>query len=181
MTYAQRPMGDYKTHGYAGDPGFLSSLWKGFKKVAKFIPGPIGVIATAAGVAGALGGKMTPPIMGQRGQPPAFGYPSFPGVGTSPYPGGGPWTRAQRDRGSAAMGFLPGGVPRDVSQPGGVCPTGYHYAKDGSGRLVRNRRMNVANPRALRRSMRRVQGFEKLAKRTIQFTRRVRMKKRKSS
>jgi len=57
-------------------------------------------------------------------------------------------------------------------------PSGYHYAKDGSGRIVRNRRMNVANPRALRRSMRRVQGFEKLAKRTIQFTRRVKMKKR---
>jgi len=60
-------------------------------------------------------------------------------------------------------------------------PSGYHFAKDGSGRLVRNRRMNVANPRALRRSMRRVQGFEKLARRTITFTRRTRMKKRKSS
>jgi len=60
-------------------------------------------------------------------------------------------------------------------------PSGYHYAKDGSGRIVRNRRMNVANPRALRRSMRRVQGFEKLAKRTIQFTRRVKMKKRRTS
>jgi len=41
--------------------------------------------------------------------------------------------------------------------------------------------MNIANPRALRRSMRRVQGFEKLARRTITFTRRVKMRKRKSS
>jgi hypothetical protein len=40
------------------------------------------------------------------------------------------------------------------------------------------RRMNVGNVRALRRSMRRVQGFAKLAKKTIQFTQRVRMKKR---
>ena len=63
----------------------------------------------------------------------------------------------------------------------GAVPSGYHYAKDGSGRIVRNRRMNVANPRALRKAMRRVQGFEKLAKRTIQFTRRVKMKKRRSS
>ena len=62
-----------------------------------------------------------------------------------------------------------------------MIPSGYHFAKDGSGRLVRNRRMNVANPRALRRSMRRVQGFEKLARRTITFTRRVKMKKRKTS
>jgi len=55
-----------------------------------------------------------------------------------------------------------------------MTPSGYHYAKDGSGRLVRNRRMNVANPRALRRAMRRAQGFEKLAKRAINFNKRVR-------
>lgn len=40
------------------------------------------------------------------------------------------------------------------------------------------RRMNVGNVRALRRSMRRVQAFAKLARRTIQFTQRVKMKKR---
>jgi len=57
---------------------------------------------------------------------------------------------------------------------GGACPSGYHLAKDGSGRWVRNRRMNVANPKALRRAMRRAQGFEKLAKRSINFNKRVR-------
>ena len=80
--------------------------------------------------------------------------------------------------------FLPGGRPlfsrRDVSMtiqgqpslggytapPGGCCPSGYHFAKDGSGRCVRNRSMNVANPRALRRSLRRVSGFGKLAQRS---------------
>jgi len=36
--------------------------------------------------------------------------------------------------------------------------------------------MNVANPRALRRSLRRVKGFEKLARKTIVMTRRVRTK-----
>ena len=173
MSYYGQPMGDYKTYGYAGDPGFLSSLWKGVKKVYKWASGPSGVIAAAAGTAGMLGGKMTPPIMGERGQPPAFGYPtSFPGVGIKPYAYGGPWTRSQRDLGSARM------LPGPSTQPGGACPTGYHYAKDGSGRLVRNRRMNIANPRALRRAMRRVQGFEKLAKRTITFTRRTRLKKK---
>ena len=180
MTYAARPMGDYKTYGYSGDPGFLSSLWKGFKKVAKFIPGPIGTIARVAGVAtiaGAGAKILTPPIQGKM-TPPAFGYPSFPAVGTSPYPGGGPWTAQQMRSGSQQMLASPSYGA--MVGPQGGCPTGYHYAKDGSGRLVRNRRMNIANPRALRRAMRRVQGFEKMAKRTIQFTRRVKMKKRGS-
>jgi hypothetical protein len=41
------------------------------------------------------------------------------------------------------------------------------------------RRMNVGNVRALRRSMRRVQGFAKLAKKVITFTHHVKMKKRR--
>jgi len=73
-------------------------------------------------------------------------------------------------------GVLPGG-----GRTGTMIPAGYHWDKATGTKLVRNRRMNVANPRALRRSMRRVQGFEKLARRTITFTRRVKMKKRKSS
>jgi len=85
--------------------------------------------------------------------------------------------------------ILPGGVPfigrRSVSMtmpvgptgytapPGGCCPSGYHLAKDGSGRCVRNRSMNVANPRALRRSLRRVAGFGKLAQRSKKDIRRA--------
>lgn len=38
-------------------------------------------------------------------------------------------------------------------------------------------RMNPLNPRALRRSMRRVQRFAKFAQHTIAFTKRVKMKK----
>jgi len=168
MSYAQRPMGDYKTYGYAGDPGWLSSIWKGIKKVAPaiiggIIGGPAGAILGAAGGGGGV--KPTPPIL-----PQAFGGPPIPpGAmgGAVTFPGGTSFSVAGVRRAPGA----PAGLP------GGVCPSGWHYAKDGSGRLVRNRRMNVANPRALRRSMRRVQGFEKLAKRTIQFTRRVKMKK----
>lgn len=43
----------------------------------------------------------------------------------------------------------------------------------------RRRRMNPLNPRALRRSMRRVQSFARFAQRTISFTKRVRMKRRR--
>jgi len=181
MSYAQRPMGDYKTYGYAGDPGFLSSLWKGIKKIARpviggLIGGPVGaVVAGRMGTARAtIMPVQTPtsfPGMGFTGPSPGIGArgPSMPEWWNKPAPG---WLGSQRFAGQPTVGGVPTGAP---------CPSGYHYAKDGSGRLVRNRRMNVANPRALRRSMRRVQGFEKLARRTIQFTRRVKMKKRRSS
>ena len=42
------------------------------------------------------------------------------------------------------------------------CPAGFHPAKDGSGRCVRNRRMNFGNARAARRSVRRLKGARKL-------------------
>ena len=179
MSYYQRPMGDYKTYGYAGDPGFLSSLWKGVKKVAApiiggMIGGPFGAMAGAA----LGGGGATPPIVAAtpakpwgmqlgplsfRGSTP----PSFPGAGAlgPQVPGFGTGASAQNMTSAAVGAALP--------------PRGYHMAKSGPPRWVRNRRMNVANPRALRRSMRRVQGFEKLARRTITFTRRTRIKKSK--
>jgi len=181
MSYYRPAMGDYKTYGYAGDPGFLSSLWKGIKSVALPILG--GMIAGPVGAAagGAVGGG------GQKPAPPAFQLPGFAGGAVS-FPGGT----------QVGVGFQPGamvpgqgrlppftaqgpGVLPSGGRGGAMVPSGYHFAKDGSGRIVRNRRMNIANPRALRRSMRRVQGFEKLARRTITFTRRVKMKKRKSS
>jgi len=181
MSYYGRPAGDYKTYGYAGDPGFLSSLWKGVKKIA----GPIigGLIAGPAGVA--IGGAVT------GGGGPAAPTPQFPVApgtvgGAIAFPGGMRLSTAYTPM-TPGQGRLPpytargAGVLPAGGRGGTMVPSGYHFAKDGSGRLVRNRRMNVANPRALRRSMRRVQGFEKLARRTITFTRRTRMKKRKSS
>lgn len=48
-----------------------------------------------------------------------------------------------------------------------------------AGRWVKNRRMNPCNPKALRRSMRRVASFAKFAKSAITFTQRVKMKKRR--
>jgi len=181
MSYYRRPMGDYKTYGYAGDPGFLSSLWKGVKSIALPILG--GMIAGPVGA-----GAVTAMTQNGKRPPPQFTVPGTVG-GAISFPGGtqvgmgftggqvGPGVGRLPPFTAAGPGVLPGGG-RNL---GGMVPSGYHFAKDGSGKLVRNRRMNVANPRALRRSMRRVQGFEKLARRTISFTRRVRMKKRKSS
>jgi len=173
-------MGDYKTYGYGGDPSFLSRLWKKVRPIAApilggLIGGPFGAV-----IGGALGGRAKPPPVAQVPT-------SFPGVGMQAgmFPAvpaiirGAGRVLTSRTTAAAAAGAT---AAQMMTGPGGqqVCPSGYHFAKDGSGRLVRNRRMNIANPRALRRAMRRVQGFEKMAKRTITFTKRVRMKTRKS-
>jgi len=173
-------MGDYKTYGYAGDPGFLSSLWKGVKKFAPALLG--GLIGGIPGAVAGLGGTSGPKITGKQLTIPGTigGQISFPGgtsvgLGFQPgvmQPGQGrlpPFT-------ATGPGVLPAG-----GRGGSLVPSGYHFAKDGSGRLVRNRRMNVANPRALRRAMRRASGFEKLAKRAINFNKRVRPARKRSS
>jgi hypothetical protein len=181
MSYYSPQAGDYKTYGYAGDPGFLSSLWRGVKKIAGpiiggLIGGPVGAV-----LGGAIGGAKPAPAPMQFPMVPTAGRGGFPIVGQVTMPGGASISGGVMVPGRGPLPpFAPGGVGQ-AGRGGAMMPSGYHYAKDGSGRLVRNRRMNVANPRALRRSMRRVQGFEKLARRTITFTRRVKMKKRKTS
>jgi len=161
MSYANRPMGDYKTYGYAGDPGFLSSAWGFLKK--KVLPkalaifgGPAGAVAGA--VLGAAGGAAS-----SRGTAPKLAPPPGSVGGAISFPGGTTVSVA---------GVLP-----SHAAMGAHAPSGYHLDKATGTRWVRNRRMNIANPRALRKAMRRVQGFEKLAKRTITFTKRVRIKK----
>ena len=181
MSYYSRPQGDYKTYGYAGDPGWLSSIWKGIKKVAPsiiggFVGGPVGaVIGSQSGGGGGkqltvpgtfggtvafpggmtVGGAYTPgTIVPGQGRLPPF---TAKGAGVLPYGG------------RTTAGFSAQGCPQ--------CPTGYHFDKRTGLKCVRNRRMNVANPRALRRSLRRIQGFEKLVKRTFSVSGTVRVKK----
>ncbi len=179
MSYYRPPMGDYKTYGYAGDPGWLSSIWKGIKKVAPSvlgfaIGGPAGMAAVDVltskktkrpGTAMTVPGTFTGAVGFPGGMALGAAYtPSVitPGQGRLP-----PFT-------ATGAGVLP------MGGRGGVCaPSGYHFAKDGSGRMVRNRRMNVANPKALRRSLRRVQGFEKLVRRTFTISGTVKPKKRR--
>jgi len=161
MSYAQRPMGDYKTYGYAGDPGWLSSIWRGIKKVAPriigaVVGGPVGAVITGATIGGAV-------VSATKPRPPALPVPPGSIGGAVSFPGGTTVSVA---------GVLP-----SHAAVGAHAPAGYHLDKATRSRWVRNRRMNIANPRALRKAMRRVQGFEKLAKRTISFTRRVKMKK----
>ena len=156
--------GDY----YQGDPflgvGALAGLaFKGIKKIFSR-PKTSTALATirsgslSPGIRGAIGG-----IAGGLLPIPSFALDRRPGT----VPSRGPIrTRIER--------ILPGGRTGREAQ---ACLAGYHFNKQVStGRqtmgmeagtfCVRNRRMNVANPRALRRSLRRVCGFGKLAART---------------
>ncbi len=154
-------MGDYKTYGKGGDPGWLSSILKTIKKpLIRGVGTLFGPIGTAIAVGATVGGaviKATKP-----GAPPIAPPPGSIGGAVS-FPGG-------------TTVSVAGGLPAHAAV-GAHAPAGYHLDKATRSRWVRNRRMNIANPRALRKAMRRVQGFEKLAKRTISFTRRVKMKK----
>jgi len=164
MSYYNRPMGDYATGGYGypqGDPGFLQFVGGILKKAAPVIGkffGPVGsVLGAAIGAAGAA--KALMPVA-----PPVPGAAAFPG--------GGLLVPAAAAIGAGVAGY------QGAAVAGGVCAAGYHPRKDKRlpFKCVRNRRMNIANPRALRRGMRRVKGFEKLARSTISFTKRVRIK-----
>lgn len=146
MGYMRSYQGDYM-RSYVGDPGLFGFIGKLAGKILRKTP--IGRAATAVGI-------LKPP------GPPGFGgIPPPPrGLGQVPV---GPGTQVPVRFNPRAI--APGGQPFITAQ--GCAPTGYHFAKDGSGRLVRNRRMNVANVHALRRATRRQKGFVKLAKRSL--------------
>jgi len=164
MSYYNRPMGDYRTGGYGypqGDPGLFSILGKIIKPIWKVVK----PLILPAAVGAATGTAVT-----TVAAPPAA--PAIPGAAAFPGAGYGIPAAAGAMVGGAIAGYQAGAVPA------GMCPAGYHPRKDRRlpFKCVRNRRMNIANPRALRRGMRRVKGFEKLARRTISFTKRVRIK-----
>lgn len=161
MSYYNRPMGDYSTGGYGfpqGDPGLLGFLGKVIpiaKKVVAMFRSPTGRAVVTAGVGAAaveVGQRMLAP--GGAG-PPAPPGAGFPGVGLP---------SVMRGVGLTTHGVMP---------INGVCPVGYHLRKSDKAFCVRNRRTNVANPRALRRSIRRLRGFEKIARKTLRATKRV--------
>lgn len=149
MAYLQSHRGDYLS-GYQGGLGsFLGGALRGAINIGRRALGtmtPAGRIATGLAVA-------TPVVR------------SLPGI---PMPGG-------RQMHPAA--FLPGGQPliTGPQAPGDVVPKGYrlnkssYWLKDGTfvpagTRYVKIRRRNMANGRALRRSIGRVQGFNRLVK-----------------
>jgi len=152
MAYYQGVRGDYYRGG-RGDPFSIGGMLSGVAKVAGGVVGgflkggPLGAIAGGiqafpggAAVTPGINPVLPPPLISSAGLlssvPVPSGRPALPGYVQRPAKG----------IGAAISRILPGGE------------TGYVYG--------RRPRMNVTNPRALRRAIRRVSGFGKLVQRS---------------
>lgn len=160
MSYYQ---GDY----YSGDPGFLSGLGKVFGGIASFIPGVGGVVGKAiSAISG--GAKKTVVAMAKHPTVSAAGA-----AATGAVVGEGMHRMLTPSAAGAGMGAVNGRM-HPAAAAGG---RGYHMSKPRKcggviipPHLVRNRRMRVTNPRALRRAIRRAHGFARLARKVMSFT-----------
>ncbi len=145
-------MGDY---AFRGDPGFFGFL----KKAAGFIPGVGGLISKVipGGASRAIEAQVMRPGVGgviQRAGGAIMRLPTAVKVGGVL-------------AGAAAVQKVMG--PGGMLGPAGQAMKGFHISKR-TGKTVRNRRMRVTNPRALRRAIRRAHGFARLARRVLHFT-----------
>lgn len=154
MAYLQSHRGDYLSSHQGGLPILAgiggSLLKKGFSWLTRRVSkGAVGK-AAAAGV-GVAAARIIP-------SPTRIGIPT---------PGGGTFR---------PLALPPGGMPAYTPGPEGIPrghrlnKTGYHL-KDGTyippgTKVVKVRRRNFANGRALNRSISRVQGFERMVKRS---------------
>jgi hypothetical protein len=173
-------MGYYQGDFYAGARGdpFWGALARGAVGIGRSLFGGAktkllgsGTIATAAGAGQAImkrGGSMIMkhPVLSAAGAAGALGTV---GLAERMLPG--------QHRGAEMLGF-------------GACPKGFHISKSkhskSFGACVRNRRMNVANGRALGRAVRRLHHFAKKYRKVVGFVSpkrpkgRMYFKKRKS-
>jgi len=151
MSYYQ---GDYgfsqlKRAGvYRGDPGFFSFLGNVAKSAMGFIPG-VGPILSK--VAGAIplhaGGTVAKAVEAGRGAIVKVGS----GIVKHPV----------LSAAGAAGAVAAGGIGAAIE---------HHVLSGGGGGRRRHKRMNVYNPRALRRALRRAHGFAKMARKIIRVT-----------
>ena len=122
--------------------GPFSFIEKGLKSVARsVVPG----FAAGQDVVRSLTKKKQGPVL----QGPTIQTPggTVATLGSISLPGG--------------LGLTLPGFGNNASPTSGGCPAGYHPAKDGSGRCVRNRRVNYANGRAAGRAAKRLKGTVK--------------------
>lgn len=125
----------------------MSILGKLGKRLRKAAGGALGF--AVAGPAGAAFGTQLMAGAGPRARALGFTAPSQP-----LFPGA---TQV-----SAVKPFIGDRPGLDIL--GGECPPGWHLDKATRSRCVRNRRMNFANGRAAKRSLRRIRGTMKLLK-----------------
>ncbi len=127
---------------YMGDPGFFS--------IVKQLGGSLLGLAPGGGVASRLlGAGSRISTIAKKGAGTILRHPVISAAG-----------------GAAAIGAAGVGLGRMGMHAGAM--KGFHVNKHG--KMVRNRRMRVTNPRALRRAIRRAQGFSRLARKVLSFT-----------
>lgn len=151
MSYYQ---GDfYRGDFYRGDPGFFGALLNIGKMAAGFIPGVGPAVQAGLGAATALTTK-------------AVRTAAVP-AGTSMMRQAG--TSLARRTVAAVKGHPVLSAAGAAGVIGGTTVLGTKRGRRmiGLGPHMRRRRMNVCNPHALRRAIRRTHGFAKLAMRTI--------------
>lgn len=148
--FYRRPYGDY----YRGDPGFWSTIGGLAKGVVGMIPG---VGPTLSGVIGGIGSALAKkPVAAAAGAGAAIVKPGMLETATK---GVSSVIKAHPVLTAAgAAGIIGAGMGAGATK----LP---HLLRGGGGR--RHRRMRVTNPKALRRAIRRTQGFAKLAMKTI--------------
>lgn len=145
--FYRRQIGDYYSRG---DPGFFGSLFGGLATTAaSFIPGGGAIARVAKGALGTLASRAKP--VGAM----IVKHPVLSAAGAA-----------------GAVGALGAVAGREMAP--GVGMRGFHACKSKHGckrgAFVRNRHMRVTNPRALRRALRRVGGFGRLASRVMRLT-----------
>jgi hypothetical protein len=143
MSYYQ---GDY----YRG--GFFSFLGGIAKKAIGFIPGVGPIASTVAGLIPSGARKVAAGALARAG---TVGAVAGRAIARHPVLSA-----------AAAAGAVAGGASMVGHGRGVAMHPALHGAR-GMGGLRRRKRMNVCNPRALRRSIRRTHGFAKLAMKTI--------------
>lgn len=140
-------MGYYQGDFYQGDPGFLSLFKKAASFGAGFIPGVGGIASKAIAripvPARRVIGKVSRAVV----KHPVLSAAGAAGV-VGAVGGSAAGAGVMGQRMAAPTGMATAGMPRGMG-------------------FGRRRRMRVTNPKALRRAIRRTQGFAKLAMRTI--------------
>jgi len=162
--------GDYYRGDFLGLGKLAKKVIGGVARVVGAVaPGPIGMIARAISPPASAGGRVTffPP---EPSIPNPFITPP-PGNALMPYTGGGGGGNYPAVGPGTSMVLCPTKGTRMnrstyVTRGGGTSrwPNELIVHPKGT-ECVKTRRLNVANPRALRRALRRAAGFVKLARR----------------
>lgn len=142
-------MGDFYGIG-RGDPGFFSFLGKAMGSVGSLLPGVGGIVSKVGGkIAEAAAKHPKAAAIVKSGVHAIAQHPAISAAGAAGVMAAGTAAEMVHRRGSKAAAGMAAGM-------GGR-----------GGGFGRRKHMNVCNPKALRRAVRRTHGFAKLAMKTI--------------